>query len=178
MIYKIQCEACLGYSCGGMYHGDTGTLSVDLTDTEAQQLRDNIASDTDDALGDIEDKFPAIYDKIMDEVYTYVYFVVANDARESGLWQDCIQSGRGIDDFIQEDIDCGAIDDEDEEGHRLSDHDLYRLWSTHEDEYIHGLPYHEAYEYIIQRYECQPDNIDCVDYSIELPEELLHIEEE
>ena len=174
MEYKIKCEVFLGYSCGGMYHGDTDTITVDFTDEEAEQLRNNISSDDDnDVLQEIEEKFPEIHEKIMDQVYSYVYFVVANDARESGLWQDCIQSGRNINNFIQEDIACGEIDNEDENGNLLSEDELYRIWSKHEDEYIHSLSFHDAYEYIIQRYECEPDNIDGVDYNIELPEELL-----
>ena len=129
MNYKIKCEVFLGISCGGMYHGDSNYLNVDLTDNEAQQIREQIDPYEDNILHQLEEQLPEIYEKVMDEVYSYVYFVVANDARESGLWQDCIQSGRDIDDFIQEDIDNGDFDNEDENGNPLPENELYRKWN-------------------------------------------------
>lgn len=172
MNYQIKCNVFLGMGCCGMSCGDTDYVTVDLTDDEANQIREHIDPDDDHILNQIKTELPDIYEKISDKVISYVYFVVANDARESGLWQDCIRSGRDIDDFIQEDIDKGAIDDTDEEGNPLSEDEVYRLWNKYEDEHIHSLPYNEAYNYIIERYECEPDNIDCIDYSIELPDEL------
>ena len=169
MVYTFRYYLSLGFCCPGgeVYREDN--FDVELTDEQVAQIKALLKDEADKApaFEQISDNLPEIHDEIMEELYGIAYDYVTVDAYENGYYDVSDE------DIMQEDVDCGDFDPADYESYDGDEDTCFDLWSKWQRKEFQAMNLHEQAEYVRERYQLEPDNIDGVGIEYYLPKELF-----
>ena len=190
-LYSIESEQCLGMAHFGGAVTVNGESAVELTDEEVDILvkliKENDTTDVEDL--DLENLYPAIYEKLRD-----AYYKMAYDAEEMHWLREGYDNGyfeydeeklmnyceRELDFKFVYDIKKYYLDDPEdlEEGEEPDidedqiEEDKYEAFSEWLDDYVNGLPDKEAKSFFYNHMNADLD-MDNVEYSVEIPAGII-----
>ena len=190
-LYSIESEQCLGMAHFGGAVTVNGESAVELTDEEVDILvkliKENDTTDVEDL--DLENLYPAIYEKLRD-----AYYKMAYDAEEMHWLREGYDNGyfeydeeklmnyceRELDFKFEYDIKKYYLDDPEdlEEGEEPDidedqiEEDKYEAFSEWLDDYVNGLPDKEAKSFFYNHMNADLD-MDNVEYSVEIPAGII-----
>ena len=190
-LYSIESEQCLGMAHFGGAVTVNGESAVELTDEEVDILvkliKENDTTDVEDL--DLENLYPAIYEKLRD-----AYYKMAYDAEEMHWLREGYDNGyfeydeeklmnyceRELDFKFEYDIKKYYLDDPEdlEEGEEPDidedqiEEDKYEAFSEWLDDYVNGLPDKEAKSFFYEHMNADLD-MDNVEYSVEIPAAII-----
>jgi len=190
-LYSIESEQCLGMAHFGGAVTVNGESAVELTDEEVDILvkliKENDTTDVEDL--DLENLYPAIYEKLRD-----AYYKMAYDAEEMHWLREGYDNGyfeydeeklmnyceRELDFKFEYDIKKYYLDDPEdlEEGEEPDidedqiEEDKYEAFSEWLDDYVNGLPDKEAKSFFYNHMNADLD-MDNVEYSVEIPAAII-----
>ena len=190
-LYSIESEQCLGMAHFGGAVTVNGESAVELTDEEVDILvkliKENDTTDVEDL--NLENLYPAIYEKLRD-----AYYKMAYDAEEMHWLREGYDNGyfeydeeklmnyceRELDFKFEYDIKKYYLDDPEdlEEGEEPDidedriEEDKYEAFSEWLNDYVNELPDKEAKSFFYNHMNADLD-MDNVEYSVEIPAAII-----
>lgn len=188
MKYTFKCfvdvSGCFPDFCVDMIDTDGRdlTLTVDLTDDEAQSIREHISQSKADEdpdntewsiVGQLQRELPDIYEIINREALNLMRYVYVDMYWEAGCWAYQPDGATSNWDFIEEDIEKGRFNPYNESGDEYDTMNREMLWQEWNYDFVMGMSPNEFIDFITQRYKFKVPDLSEGDYFIDLPCELV-----